>query len=291
VEFPIKVALARAVPTLPEGPGWWFEPKFDGHRVVLRRTDETVILYARSGRVVTPYWMDLALAGMVLLPGTVLDGEAVIWRDGRLDFGAAQSRAASSVTRARALAARHPASYACWDLVQHPDPAIGDTRTLPYTKRRALLLDLLADVGPPIQPVPATDDRDVAEHWYEALQEQGLEGVVAKRGAAAYPSGHRGWVKVRHADTVDGLVVGFTGPRLRPQHLALVVGDEDSQVRLSARLEPVLAAHIGAALTDADVMGERRAEGETYTRIQTGLTVEVLAGSGRHGTLTVVRMR
>ncbi|MET8417624.1 ATP-dependent DNA ligase [Streptomyces sp. NPDC005134] len=235
--------------------------------------------------------MDLALAGMVLRPGMVLDGEAVIWREGRLDFGAAQSRAASSVTRARALAARHPASYACWDLVQHPDPAIGDTRPLPYTERRALLLELLAEVGPPIQTVPATDDRDVAEHWYEALQAQGLEGVVAKRGAAAYPSGRRGWVKVRHADTVDGLVVGFTGPRLRPQHLALVVGDEGSQVRLSGRLEPVLAARIGAALADAEVMGERRTEGETYTRIQTGLTVEVLAGSGRHGTLTVVRMR
>ncbi|WP_326608767.1 hypothetical protein [Streptomyces sp. NBC_01800] len=121
--------------------------------------------------------------------------------------------------------------------------------------------------------MPTTDDRDVAEHWYEALQEQGLEGVVAKRGTAAYPSGRRGWVKVRHADTVDGLVVGFTGSRLRPQHLALVVGDEDSQVRLSGRLEPVLAARIGAALADAEVMGERRTEGETYTRIQTGLTV------------------
>lgn len=57
---------------------------------MLRRTDDTVILYARSGRVVTPYWMDLAVAGMELRPGTVLDGEAVIWRDDRLDFGAAQ---------------------------------------------------------------------------------------------------------------------------------------------------------------------------------------------------------
>ncbi|GAA3478161.1 hypothetical protein GCM10018966_026910 [Streptomyces yanii] len=160
VELPISVALARAVPVLPDGLGWWYEPKFDGHRMIMVRTEDTVTLYARSGRVVTPYWMDLALVGMALRPGTVLDGEAVIWRDGRLDFGAAQSRAASSVPRARALAARYPASYACWDLVQHPDPAIGDTRPLPYTTRRALLLELLAEVGPPIQPVPATDDRD-----------------------------------------------------------------------------------------------------------------------------------
>ncbi|MFE6023346.1 hypothetical protein ACFQ6O_43880 [Streptomyces sp. NPDC056441] len=203
---------------------------------------------ARSGRVVTQYWMDLAVARMELRPGTVLDGEAVIWRDGRLDFAAAQSRAASSATRARALAARHPASYACWDVIQHPDPAIGDLRSRPYTERRAYLLELLADVGPPIQPVPATDDPDVALAWYEALQSDGVEGIVAKRATVSYPSGRRGWVKVRHAATEDALVVGFTGPRLRPHHLALVVGDEGGPVRLSARLDPVLAARVGAAL-------------------------------------------
>ncbi|MFE4332494.1 hypothetical protein ACFRQM_24640 [Streptomyces sp. NPDC056831] len=86
---------------------------------MLRRTDETVVLYARSGRIVTHHRMDLAVAGMELRPGTVLDGAAAIWREGRLDFAAAQSRAASSVTRAGALAARYPASYVCWDVLQH----------------------------------------------------------------------------------------------------------------------------------------------------------------------------
>ncbi|MFF8919492.1 hypothetical protein ACF08M_40965 [Streptomyces sp. NPDC015032] len=79
MEFPIRVASATAVPVLPRGPGWWYEPKFDGHRMVLRRTEESVVLYARSGRIVTSHWMDLATAGMhSLLPVTVLDGEAVI---------------------------------------------------------------------------------------------------------------------------------------------------------------------------------------------------------------------
>ncbi|WP_330249178.1 hypothetical protein OHA33_44855 (plasmid) [Streptomyces sp. NBC_00562] len=26
MEFPIEVALARPVPVLPHGPGWWYEP-------------------------------------------------------------------------------------------------------------------------------------------------------------------------------------------------------------------------------------------------------------------------
>ncbi|MGW9122236.1 hypothetical protein ACWGRV_37555 [Streptomyces sp. NPDC055663] len=96
---------------------------------------------------------------------------------------------------------------------------------------------------------------------------------------------------MRHTDTVDALVLGFTGPRLRPHHLVLAVGDEDGPARVSARLEPVLAARVGEALSSAAGVGERRAEGEPYTRVETDLVVEVLAGSSRHGTLIVTRMR
>ncbi|MCX5345846.1 hypothetical protein [Streptomyces atratus] len=60
---------------------------------------------------------------------------------------------------------------------------------------------------------------------------------------------------------------------------------------MSSRLEPVLAARVGEALGGATVVGERQAGGEPYTRVETDLVVEVLAGSGRHGTLTVVQMR
>ncbi|MET8748193.1 hypothetical protein [Streptomyces sp. NPDC004728] len=44
-------------------------------------------------------------------------------------------------------------------------------------------------------------------------------------------------------------------------------------------------------MSGAAVVGEWRAEGEPYTRVESDLVVEVLAGSGRHGTLTVPRMR
>lgn len=59
---------------------------------------------------------------------------------------------------------------------------------------------------------------------------------------------------------------------------------------MSGRLLPDLASRLGAALADAPATVERRAGDETYTALDTELVVEVLAGSGRHGTLTVVRM-
>ncbi|MEU8701677.1 DNA ligase [Streptomyces sp. NPDC048680] len=288
MEYPIKVALVRAVPVLPDGPDWSYEPKFDGHRTVLRRTEDAVILYARSGRIVTSHWMDLAVPAMRLRPGTTLDGEAVIWRAGRLDFAAVQSRAASSLERARALAARHPASYVAWDVLEHPDH--GPVALRPYTERRALLADVLKDVGPPLQATLATDNRTLALEWYDALQAQGVEGIVAKPGHSVYPFGRRtAWVKIRHADTTDARVVGSTGPRRRPRALALLL-PAATRPQLSARLAPALAARIGAALADAPATGEHRTGDDTYTALDTELVVEVLAGSGRHGTLTVVRI-
>ncbi|MDX2407292.1 DNA ligase [Streptomyces microflavus] len=261
----------------------------DGHRTVLRRTGDAVILYARSGRIVTSHWMDLAVPAMQLRPGTTLDGEAVIWREGRLDFGAVQARAASSLTRAYALAARHPASYAAFDVLEHPDHGPSPHARTPSaapswpTSFRAS--------APPIQATPSTDSRTLAMEWYDVLQAQGLEGVVAKPGRSPYPFGRRtAWVKIRQADTVDARVVGSARPRRRPRRLALLLPGT-SQPRLSATPPPALAARLGAALADTPAAGEGRAGDETYMALDTELVVEVLAGSGRHGTLTVVRMR
>ncbi|MFF3974844.1 hypothetical protein ACFYZ6_34005 [Streptomyces rubiginosohelvolus] len=66
MKYPIQVARARAVPVLPAGSAWHFEIKVDGHRMIVRRTEDGVICYARSGRIVMPHWMDLAASAMRL---------------------------------------------------------------------------------------------------------------------------------------------------------------------------------------------------------------------------------
>lgn len=38
VGFPVQLALAQAVHVPPVGPGWWAEPKSDGHRTAIWRT-------------------------------------------------------------------------------------------------------------------------------------------------------------------------------------------------------------------------------------------------------------
>jgi ATP-dependent DNA ligase len=55
--FPVPVDLppmeARLVDDLPEGPGWQFEPKWDGFRCLAFRGVEEVELRAKSGKPLT----------------------------------------------------------------------------------------------------------------------------------------------------------------------------------------------------------------------------------------------
>lgn len=290
MDWPVIVALAQAVQTVPEGPDLHYELKFDGHRLVMWRTTETVRIQARSGRDVTSVWMDLALAGMQLPVGTVLDGEGIVYVAGRVDFGAAQSRANSTPARARLLAEAHPAHYAAFDILSHPED--GDVRGWSYVRRRALLDLLLQEygLGPPIQAVPTTTDVLLARAWYESLQPHGIEGLVVKTGSSTYRGGSRQWKKVRHAETVDAQVIGYTGLAARPRHLAVRL--PDGRTALSQSLPAPLAAQVASHLVAGSAQRNRTSGGDPYNEVQElHLEVEVLAGTTRHAVVTVTRIR
>lgn len=121
----------------------------------------------------------------------VLDGEAVVYvtaDDGtvHISFAAAQSRALSRPRRGRELADQHPATYVAFDILAHPAAGSCDLRPRPYVERSQVLLDVLADAGPPIVPVWSTTDLDEALLWFEMPEGTGVEGIVAKPLKSAY---------------------------------------------------------------------------------------------------------
>ncbi|MFD6935211.1 ATP-dependent DNA ligase [Streptomyces goshikiensis] len=296
----MTVALAEAVTTLPRAPGLAYEPKFDGHRLVVVRTVEDVVLQARSGRIVTTAFPDLAAAARQLPAGTVLDGEAVVWHEGRTDFALVQRRAAATAARAAVLAQSLPASYAAFDVLEL---AGLDLRARPYERRRALLVDLLLPLGPPLQPVPMTTDPELAATWYETLPASGIEGLVVKRLDQPYPAGRRGWRKLRHTNVRDAAVVGYTGSPRRPVALVLVLPVGDETPLVSSPLTPALRAEMAAAVAAAQASGPGAvgAAGATVTAIGLGevpfrpldppLTAEVRHASARHPPPEVLRLR
>ncbi|TXS57881.1 ATP-dependent DNA ligase [Streptomyces sp. t39] len=288
----MRVASAEPVSSLPRGADLAYEPKFDGHRMVVFVREAGVLLQARSGRIVTGAFPDLAGAARRLPDGTVLDGEVVVWRQGRTDFAAVQRRAAATASRAPALARALPASYAAFDLLAEDGE---DLRPLPYGERRARLEALVGPLGPPLQPVPMTRDADEALTWFGTLHTIGVEGLVIKRVDQAYRGGSRAWRKLRHTTGRDAAVTGFTGPPARPSALVLTLPDDDTPV-VSAPLPPALRAQAGAVLAGRMLAGGGTATavgvGEVaYRLVAAGTTAEVELGTTRHPVVTVLRLR
>ncbi|MFC8427998.1 hypothetical protein [Streptomyces sp. NPDC057253] len=93
--------------------------------------------------------------------------------------------------------------------------------------------------------------------------------------------------KVRHADTVDVTVVGFTGTARHPK--ALAVRLPDGRVALSQRLTTALASVVGPHLVPQAGQASTNA-GDTYTPAAGDVVVEVVAGTTRHSVVTVVRL-
>jgi ATP-dependent DNA ligase len=180
---------ATAITTLPTGEGWAFEPKFDGFRAVAFCDPSAVRLQSRQQRWLTDSFPDLTSTLAALADErVVLDGELVVWREGRFDFAALQDRLRSGPARVRALASATPAAFVVFDLLAHRDR---DLRDKPYAKRRRRLEKLLTTRGVPpgVVLTPATTDRTVAHSWLGGYSSSGIEGVVAKRVDQPYRAG------------------------------------------------------------------------------------------------------
>jgi ATP-dependent DNA ligase len=191
---------AQLVSELPVGPGWQYEPKWDGFRGVLENDGGEVALWSRNGRPLLRYFPELRPLGDSLPPHSALDGEIVIEQAGRLEFDLLQMRLHPADSRIRKLAAEIPARFVCFDVLLWKGEPVWQQ---PLAKRRKRLEKLRFEIS------PASQDPAVARKWLARLDAIGLDGVVAKRVDSPYLPGSRDAVaKVKEHRTADCVVVG-----------------------------------------------------------------------------------
>ncbi|MFC9429620.1 hypothetical protein [Streptomyces sp. NPDC056987] len=95
-------------------------------------------------------------------------------------------------------------------------------------------------------------------------------------------------MKIRHAETVDAVVAGFTGTARHPK--ALVVRLPDGQAVLSQRLTAALASRIGPHLVPQSGPASTTS-GDSYIPVDGDVVVEVVVGTTRSGVVAVLRLR
>lgn len=195
VEFPIEPALARAAPTLPLGPEWGYEQKYDGFRAIAFVTaDGGLILQSRGSKDLRRYFPEL-----VFPPGEyVLDGEIIIDAPGGGEaFGSLQQRIHPAASRIERLSVELAASYVAFDALSVDGVALLDR---PFSDRRAALERIAG-----VRRAELVYDPADAEDWLEHS-----EGVIAKRLDAAYTPGKRtAMLKVKRQRTIDCVVMGY----------------------------------------------------------------------------------
>jgi ATP-dependent DNA ligase len=217
---PVSLALAKAVEAIPPAgalPGEMvFEPKYDGFRTCALVDRDGVSLWSRQSKDLSRYFPELlqALAAQVP-PGCVIDGETVVWSNGRLDFEALQRRLTASKAGLARLVHELPASYVAFDLLA---VAGHDIRALAWSRRRELLEELARTWTPPLNLSPVTTDRELAEEWFRDLPSAGVEGLVVKGSSQTFEN-NRIWLKVKRYDSLDVVAGAVTGPRNRPSTL------------------------------------------------------------------------
>jgi bifunctional non-homologous end joining protein LigD len=188
--------LATSADTLPPGEDWVYEPKWDGYRAIVTISAGEVTFTSRNANDLTQRFGDLARRATLAIrtADAVLDGEICrLDEQGRSSFSLLQEGRGALV-------------LVLFDLLELDSEPLVD---LPLVERRKRLEGVVDQAVGAVVVSPQFDD---GEALLRAAQEQGLEGVVAKKKDSRYQPGRRSldWRKVKVRQGQEVVIVGYT---------------------------------------------------------------------------------
>jgi DNA ligase D-like protein (predicted ligase) len=194
----IEPMLLLRSDTLPEGPSWQYELKLDGYRALAIKSNGKVHLRSRNNKSFDDRYPTILNALTEMPDETVIDGEIVALDDsGRPSFNALQNYGSSAA----------PLYFYVFDVVILEGR---DVMAEPLSARRDLLKRALRRLKEPIREAPRLDAS--LPELIEAVRENGLEGLVAKRLDSIYEPGQRSgaWRKMRVNRGQEFVIGGYT---------------------------------------------------------------------------------
>ncbi|WP_244832530.1 DNA ligase [Caballeronia sp. TF1N1] len=176
--------------------GWIFEIKYDGYRVLIRKSGAAVELISRNGNPLNHSFPDVADA-VAAVPGSFIwDAELTVYEEnGRPSFERLQGCARMRIQRnVQAAARENPARLYIFDLLAAGQ---SDLRKLPLGERKRALRDSFDDTRVLVCPKGIVAN---GEWVFEQASLLDLEGMIAKRLDSPYQSGRsRDWLKIKNA--------------------------------------------------------------------------------------------
>jgi DNA ligase 1 len=196
--------------TLGDVSEWQVEWKWDGIRAQLIRRQSESFIWSRGEELITERFPLLREGSYSLPDGTVIDGEILAWKEGRvLPFAELQRRIGRKNVSKRMLE-EVPEILLAYDLLEWQGE---DVRSMPLTWRRSQLAQLVTVLATERIQLSARVERESWEE-YEAARvnsrEEGVEGLMLKRKSSVYQVGRRrgDWWKWKvDPYTVDAVLI------------------------------------------------------------------------------------
>ncbi len=170
---------------------WQIEWKWDGIRAQVIHRQGDCFVWSRGEDLISPKFPEITAMAEHLPDGTVVDGELIGWRDGRvLDFGALQKRIGRKhVTRAIRTAV--PVRLLAYDLLEYQGQ---DVRQRPLAWRAATLAALVESVALPElmgSPTIEAASWDALAEARAQARDRRVEGLMLKRRDSVYGVGRK----------------------------------------------------------------------------------------------------
>ena len=175
-----------------------FEIKWDGIRALAFVEQAGCRLLSRHGLALDGLFPELA--GIAdLPPGTLLDGELVVLRNGKPERSLVQSRLPlRSPHKIRIRGQTTPATYIVFDQLYHESrPLLGT----PLSVRRTILMNTLGRAAHP-RLLFSQGVVGAGRAFFQQVVDRQLEGVLAKRLDSLYRPGRRdgAWIKIKPSE-------------------------------------------------------------------------------------------
>ena len=216
LQAPVESLGARA--------DWQVEWKWDGIRAQFIRRGAQSWLWSRGEDLLNGRFPELDAMHAHLPDTCVLDGEIVVWRDGRVQPFAELQKRIGRKTVTRKILAEQPVAFLAYDLLEL---AGADMREQPQWQRRERLERVVADAGGgPLQISPLVDAPDwpALATLREQSRARGVEGFMLKQREGRYGAGRTKdvgtWWKWKiDPYSVDAVLVYAQGDRGRRANL------------------------------------------------------------------------
>ncbi|MEP6899031.1 MAG: DNA ligase D, partial [Rhodanobacter sp.] len=224
--FQAQLAMQKTSP--PTGDGWLHETKWDGYRLLTDLDNGKAKLRSRNNLDWTARVPHIVQALQSLpVRQARLDGELVAL-DGHGDSDFAGLQQALKDGHGQRL------RYVLFDM---PGVAGVDLTSTPLHERKGLLEVLLKDADDTL--AYSTHIEGHGAEVFAAAGRRGLEGIVSKRADSGY-GGRRSpdWIKVKHANSDEFVIVGYTPPQGSRQGFGalLLAAREQGELRYVGRI-------------------------------------------------------